>query len=102
AKAGATTVGLESNPKLLAYAEANAFGVADVQLSLVDLSSIAIRQKFSPRSFDLIFLNDSLERNYDAEALVANVDYLLADGGLVHFKTVNSHSTRFILSDGHK
>lgn len=102
AKAGASAVGIDSNPKLLAYAEANVFGDSSINLSLCDLSSIAIRQKFAPRSFDLIFLNDALERNYDIDTLISNVDYLLAEDGLIYFRTVNSNSTRFILADGHK
>ena len=102
ANAGASVVGIESNPKLLAYAEANAFGTAQVALSPADISTISIRKKFEPGSFDLIFLNDALERHFDVDTLVSNVDHLLAADGLVHFRTINSNSTRFILSDGHK
>lgn len=102
ANAGASVVGIESNPKLLAYAEANTFGTAQVTLSPADISTISIRQTFEPGSFDLIFLNDALERHFDIDTLVSNVDHLLAADGLVHFRTINSNSTRFILSDGHK
>ena len=102
ANAGASVVGIEANPKLLAYAEANAFGTAQLALSSADISTISIRQKFEPGSFDLIFLNDALERHFDLDTLVSNVGHLLAADGVVHFRTANSNSTRFILSDGHK
>jgi SAM-dependent methyltransferase len=102
AKAGASVVGTESNPKLLAFAEANAYGTPDVSLSAADISSVSIRQKHAARSFDLIFLNDVLERSYEIDTIISNVDYLLAKDGLVYFKTVNNNSTRFILSDGYR
>lgn len=100
AKAGASVVGIEGNAKLLSFAEANAHGIRGVELKLLDLANISLRDKFGPRSFDVIFLNDILEKYYEPDTIISNVDYLLSDAGLVYFKTVNSNSLRFIHSDG--
>jgi len=102
AKAGASVTGLESNPKLLAYAEANAFGASTIEFMSGDLSTLMVKQKLPPKSFDYIFLNDTLERSYDVDGVIANIDYLLADSGVVHFKTINANAARYMLADAHK
>lgn len=102
AKAGASVTGLESSAKLLAYAEANAFGVPNVELAAGELGGLAVRQRFPAKSFDCIFLGDALERHYEIDSLIANIDYLLADGGVVHFRTINARSARYVAADAHK
>lgn len=102
AQAGAKVVGIETNQKLLGYAEANAYGSSDIKFSLVDIASLSIREKFAAQSFDIIFLSDVLDRHYEIDTLVSNIDHLLAPGGLVYFKTVNGNSMRFALADAQK
>jgi 2-polyprenyl-3-methyl-5-hydroxy-6-metoxy-1,4-benzoquinol methylase len=99
ASAGATVTGIDSNPKLIAYAEANAYGQTDVGLSVLDIATIAVRDQFPPQSFDFIVLNDTLERIYDSDAVISNIDYLLSDYGMVYFRVPNNNSTRYILSE---
>lgn len=102
AMAGAATVGIDTHPKLLAYAEANAFGQANLAIAMHDISDIAIRKHFGAGSFEVIFLNDVLEKHYDIDTLMGNVDYLLSPHGLVYFRTLNGNSLRLILTDPHK
>lgn len=102
AKAGASVVGIDPSAKLVAYADANGYGQSDVAFAHLDPASIAVREKYTAGSFDLIFLNDVLERHYDVDALIANLDYLLAPAGMIYFRTANNNSTKFILSEGHR
>jgi 2-polyprenyl-3-methyl-5-hydroxy-6-metoxy-1,4-benzoquinol methylase len=102
AEAQAKVSGIDVSPKFINYAKANVRGTADVDLQVLDASSIAIRENFPKKSFDLIILHDVLEHIYDTTRLISNIDYLLADEGVVYFKVPNGLSPRFILSEGHR
>jgi 2-polyprenyl-3-methyl-5-hydroxy-6-metoxy-1,4-benzoquinol methylase len=102
AKAGAKVSGIDVSAKFIKYAQANASGSAEIDFHVVDASSVAIRKLFAKGSFDLVVINDVLEHIYDTASLVANIDWLLNDSGMVYFKVPNAHSPRFALSEGHR
>jgi 2-polyprenyl-3-methyl-5-hydroxy-6-metoxy-1,4-benzoquinol methylase len=102
AKAGAKVSGIDVSPKFIKYAEANALDTAEIDFHVVDASSVGLRKLFPKGSFDFIVINDVLEHIYDTASLVANLDWLLNDTGMVYFKVPNAHSPRFALSEGHR
>ena len=100
--AGARVSGIDVSNKFIKYAEANALNSAEADFHVVDASSVGVRKLFEKGSFDLIVINDVLEHIYDTASLVANIDWLLNDTGMVYFKVPNSFSPRFALSEGHR
>lgn len=102
AGAGAEVHAVDVSSKFIEYAKANSADVADIHPEVADASSVTMRKLYEPRSFDLIVMNDVLEHIYDTASLVANLDYLLADKGVVYFKVPNGHSPRWALSEGHR
>jgi SAM-dependent methyltransferase len=102
AKAGAHVEGIDVSPQFIAYAEANARGVASIKFQAADASSVTLRKLYPKGWFDLVVLNDVLEHIYDTASLLANLDWLLNDKGLVFFKVPNGYSPRFILLEGHR
>jgi 2-polyprenyl-3-methyl-5-hydroxy-6-metoxy-1,4-benzoquinol methylase len=100
--AGAKVSGIDVSAKFIKYAEANARETAQVDFHVVDASSVGIRKLFEKGSFDLIVINDVLEHIYDTASLVANIDWLLNETGMVYFKVPNAFSPRFALSEGHR
>ncbi len=102
AKAGAKVCGIDISAKFIEYAKANALNTAEIEFNVLDASSIDVRKTFEKGSFDLVLLNDVLEHIYDTASLVANLDWLLSDRGMVFFKVPNGFSPRFVLSEGHR
>lgn len=102
AKAGARVSGIDVSPRFIKYAEANARNTAEIDFHVVDASSVGLRKIFPKNSFDFIVINDVLEHIYDTASLIANIDWLLNDTGMVYFKVPNAHSPRFALSEGHR
>lgn len=100
AKRNARPVGIDSSAKLVAYAEANAFGQSDISFSVMDFGTKAICANFAEGSFDLIFVNDMFDRHHDTDLIAGNLDHLLADGGAIYFKMANIDSLRAILAGG--
>jgi len=102
AKAGAEVIGIDISPKFIDYARANAGGTAEIDFRVVDASSVEMRKALPKGAFDFVLLNDVLEHIYDTASLVANLDWLLNNTGIVFFKVPNGFSPRFILSEGHR
>ena len=102
AKAGAKVSGVDISPRFIDYAKANALNTAQIEFNVLDASSIDVRKTFEKGSFDFVLLNDVLEHIYDTASLVANLDWLLSDTGMVFFKVPNGFSPRFVLSEGHR
>lgn len=102
AKAGAKVSGVDVSAKFIDYAKANALNTAEIEFTVLDASSIDVRKTFEKGSFDFVLLNDVLEHIYDTASLVANLDWLLSDTGMVFFKVPNGFSPRFVLSEGHR
>lgn len=102
AGAGAEVHAVDVSSKFIEYAKANSADVADIHPQVADASSVAMRTLYSPKSFQLIVLNDVLEHIYDTASLIANLDYLLAENGIVYFKVPNGFSPRWALSEGHR
>ncbi len=102
AKAGAKVSGVDVSAKFIDYAKANALNTAEIEFTVLDASSIDVRKAFEKGSFDFVLLNDVLEHIYDTASLVANLDWLLSDTGMVFFKVPNGFSPRFVLSEGHR
>jgi 2-polyprenyl-3-methyl-5-hydroxy-6-metoxy-1,4-benzoquinol methylase len=100
AKRNARPVGIDNSAKLVAYAEANAFGQSDISFSVMDFATKAVCTSFAAESFDLIFVNDMFDRHHDTDLIASNLDYLLAKGGSVYFKLANIDSLRAILAGG--
>lgn len=100
AKRNARPIGIDTSAKLVAYAEANAFGQSDISFSVMDFASKTICANFEAGSFDLIFVNDMFDRHHDTDLIASNLDYLLAKGGAVYFRTANIDSLRAILAGG--
>lgn len=55
AKSGVAVTGIDTSPKLIAYAEANAYNDSDISFQVLDISDVSIRRHFSHGSFELIF-----------------------------------------------
>lgn len=102
AKAGADVSAIDISSKFIDYAQANASKVAEIDFKIGDASSVDVRKSFPRGSFDFVLLNDVLEHIYDTASLVANLDWLLNDNGIVFFKVPNGFSPRFILNEGHR
>lgn len=102
ARAGAQVSGIDISSRFIDYAQANASSIAEIDFKIVDASSVDVRKTFPRGSFDVVLLNDVLEHIYDTASLVANLDWLLNDSGIVFFKVPNGVSPRFILSEGHR
>ena len=100
AKRNARSVGIDNSAKLVAYAEANAFGQSDISFSVMDFATTAVCASFAAGSFDLIFVNDMFDRHHDTDLIASNLDHLLAKGGSVYFKMANIDSLRAILAGG--
>lgn len=100
AKRNARSVGIDSSARLVAYAEANAFGQSDISFSVMDFATNAVCANFAAGSFDLIFVNDMFDRHHDTDLIASNLDHLLAKGGAIYFKMANIDSLRTILAGG--
>lgn len=102
AKAGAKVNAIDVNPRFIDYAKANALNTAEIEFNVLDASSIDVRKTLEKGAYDFVLLNDVLEHIYDTASLVANLDWLLNDTGMVFFKVPNGFSPRFVLSEGHR
>lgn len=100
AKAGLEAVGIEINPKLIPYTQANlqdhGLVATLIQGDILDAELVSLLGKF-----DLINCNDVIEHVLDAQRAMQHMVSLLNAGGSLVMKIPNKYSLNFVARDGH-
>jgi 2-polyprenyl-3-methyl-5-hydroxy-6-metoxy-1,4-benzoquinol methylase len=100
ARRGATALGIEPDPRLLALARANCRDAGlGAEAEVGDLLDPGLPERLG--TFDAVTANDVLEHVADAEAGVHALGSLVAEGGIVVATIPNGDAAGFVVADGH-
>jgi 2-polyprenyl-3-methyl-5-hydroxy-6-metoxy-1,4-benzoquinol methylase len=100
AEAGCEAVGIDVEPRLLAFAERNVTDRrADVTLARVDVTDGAGMRALG--RFGFVTCSDVIEHVADVPAALAHLAGALEPGGILQLQIPNGRAARLVQSDGH-
>ena len=101
AEAGATTIGIEIDERLLRLAELNQVDRPDLDLRFYQMDALDWAQLSSLGTFDAITADNVIEHVAVPEQLVAHIARLLKPGGVAYVTVPNAFSVGQVKADCH-